>query len=81
MGRVQTVARLCELYPLIFLQLRKKHGKTSVSVKMYKYIPKTEYCLINISLCERCINNVVSISHHPFPENMALPAPQHMSLH
>jgi len=38
-------------YTLAFaLQLRKKHGKTSVRVKMYKYIQKTESCLINISL-------------------------------
>jgi hypothetical protein len=29
-GRVRAVPRLCELYPGICLQLRKKHGKTSV---------------------------------------------------
>jgi hypothetical protein len=32
-------------YTLAFaLQLRKKQGKTQVTVKIYKYTPKTEFC-------------------------------------
>jgi hypothetical protein len=35
---VWAMPRLCELYPGICLQLRKKHGKTSVRVYIYIYI-------------------------------------------
>ena len=68
-GRVRTVPHLCELYPGICLQLRKKHGKRTFVI----YVSLFLFTLICTTTLFSTLNYEWAVSVTPLPSSYLSP--------